>query len=114
MLKKYLTIISMMLFSIAFAQKSGTASFYHDKYDGRKAADGSTFRQTALTCASNVYKLGSKLRVTNTENGKSVIVKVTDTGAFKMPRIVDLSKAAFSQIASLSRGLTNVLVEVID
>ena len=104
----------MMLFSLAFAQKSGTASFYHDKYDGRKAADGSTFKQTALTCASNVYKLGSKLRVLNKENGKSVIVKVTDTGAFRMPRIVDLSKAAFSQIASLSRGVVNVVVEVIE
>lgn len=104
----------MMLFSLAYSQQSGTASFYHDKYHGRKAADGSVFSQYALTCASNVYKLGSTLRVTNTENGKSVIVKVTDTGAFKMPRIVDLSKAAFSQIASLKKGLTKVLVEEVE
>ena len=103
-----------MLFSLAYSQQSGTASFYHDKYHGRKAADGSVFSQYALTCASNVYKLGSTLRVTNTENGKSVIVKVTDTGAFKMPRIVDLSKAAFSQIASLKKGLTKVLVEEVE
>ena len=114
MLKKYLTVLTMMLFSLAFSQKSGLATFYHDKYDGRRAANGSIFRQNALTCASNVYKLGSKLKVTNKENGKSVIVKVTDTGAFKMPRIVDLSKSAFSSIASLDRGIIRVLVEVVD
>ena len=114
MLKKWLTVLTMMLFSLAYSQQSGTASFYHDKYHGRKAADGSVFSQYALTCASNVYKLGSTLRVTNTENGKSVIVKVTDTGAFKMSRIVDLSKAAFSQIASLKKGLTKVLVEEVE
>lgn len=104
----------MMLFSLAFSQKSGIATFYHDKYDGRKAANGSIFRQSALTCASNVYKLGSKLKVTNKENGKSIIVKVTDTGGFRMPRIVDLSKSAFSSIASLSRGTVTVLVELLD
>lgn len=114
MLKKILTVLTMMLFSLAFSQKSGIASFYHDKYDGRKAANGSIFRQSEATCASNIYKLGSKLRVTNKENGKSVIVKVTDTGGFKMPRIVDLSKSAFSSIASLNRGLVAVLVEVLD
>ena len=101
----------MMLFSFAFSQNSGKASFYHDKYNGRKSADGSVFYQTALTCASNVYKLGSLLRVTNTENGKSVTVKVTDKGAFGLPKLVDLSKSAFSQIASLKQGIIKVLVE---
>lgn len=101
----------MMLFSFAFSQQSGKASFYHDKYNGRKAADGSVFYQTAMTCASNVYKLGSMIRVTNTENGKSVTVKVTDTGAFGFPKLVDLSKSAFSQIASLKQGIIKVLVE---
>ena len=115
MLKKCLTVLTIMLFSITvLAQKSGRATFYHDKYDGRKTASGSVFRQSAMTCASNVHKLGSMLRVTNKENGKSVIVKVTDTGGFKMPTIVDLSKSAFSKIASLARGHINVLVEVID
>lgn len=106
----------MILFttSLMLSQKSGISSFYHDKYDGRRAADGSIFHQSAMTCASNIFKLGTKLKVTNKENGKSVIVKVTDTGAFKMPRIVDLSKAAFSQIASLKRGLVAVLVEEVN
>lgn len=101
----------MMLFSIAYSQQTGKATVYHDKYHGRKAADGSTFYQTALTCASNVYKLGTRLRVTNQENGKSVIVKVTDKGTFRLPTIVDLSKKAFSEIASLKQGIIRVLVE---
>ena len=111
MFKQCLTVLMILLFSIAFSQKSGIATFYHDKYDGRKTKSGSIFRQSASTCASNVYKIGSLLRVTNKENGKSVIVKVTDTGAFRMPRIVDLSKSAFSAIASLARGKIEVLVE---
>lgn len=114
MLKSFLTVLMVLLFSFTFAQRAGTASFYHDKYSGRKTANGETFSQKAMTCASNVYKLGSKLRVTNKESGESVIVTVNDTGAFKMPRIVDLSKAAFSQIASLKRGLVAVLVEEVN
>lgn len=111
MLKNILTVLMVLLFSLTFAQRTGTASFYHDKYDGRKAANGSIFRQSGLTCASNAYKFGTKLRVTNKESGKSVIVTVTDRmGA---PRIVDLSKRAFSQISSLKRGLVTVLVEEI-
>ena len=113
MLKTFLTVLMVLLFSFTFAQRSGTASFYHDKYDGRRAANGSIFKQSGFTCASNVHKMGTMLRVTNKENGKSVIVKVTDTGGFRLPRIVDLSKAAFSQIASLKQGLAKVLVEEI-
>lgn len=114
MLKTFLTVLMILLFSFAFSQQTGKATFYHDKYNGRKAADGSTFYQSALTCASNVYKLGSQLRITNSENGKSVIVKVTDTGPFRLPKIVDLSKAAFSQIASLKQGIIKVLVEEVN
>lgn len=114
MLNKFLTVLMILLFSFSFAQKSGIASHYHDKYHGRKTANGQIFSQLAMTCASNVYKMGTKLRVTNKESGKSVEVVVNDTGAFQMPRIVDLSKAAFSQIASLRRGLVPVLVEVIN
>lgn len=114
MLKAFLTTITMMLFSFAFSQHTGKATFYHDKYNGRKASDGSIFYQTALTCASNVHKLGSLLRITNLENGKTVDVKVTDRGPFKYPKIVDLSKAAFSQIASLKQGIARVLVEEIN
>ena len=114
MLKNVLTGLMILLFSLMFSQRTGIASFYHDKYEGRTTANGQTFRQLAMTCASNVYKMGTKLRVTNKESGKSVEVVVNDTGAFQMPRIVDLSKAAFSQITSLRRGLVPVLVEVIN
>ena len=68
-----------------------------------------------MTCASNTFKFGTKLKVTNKENGKSVTVRVTDRGGFtKLGRIIDLSKGAFSQIASTSKGIITVLVEVVD
>lgn len=114
MLKNILTAFVVLLFSLTFAQRTGIASFYHDKYEGRTTANGQTFRQSGMTCASNVYKMGTVLRITNKENGKSVEVRVNDTGAFKMPRIVDLSKAAFSKIASLRKGLVQVTVEVVN
>ena len=115
MLKKCLTVLTMVLFSLTFAQQSGKASWYGVPHHGRKAADGSVFNMNAMTCASNTHALGSKLKVTNKENGKSVIVKVTDRGAFtKLGRIIDLSKGAFSQIASTSKGIITVLVEVVD
>ena len=114
MLKKLLTVLTMMLFSFVFSQQIGMATYYNDKYVGKKTANNSIFSQNALTCASNVHKLGSKLRVTNMENGKSVIVIVTDTGRFKMPRIVDLTKKAFTEIATLKRGIVRVLVEEVD
>ena len=85
----------MMLFSIAFAQKSGTASFYHDKYDGRKAADGSTFRQTALTCASNVYKLGTKLKVSNCirKENRKIQLETKKTSSCQRNRLVSFGEA---------------------
>ena len=102
----------MMLFSLAFSQQTGKASYYSDKHHGRKAADGSTFNMYAMTCASNTYKFGTKLRVTNKENGKSVVVKVTDRGGFsKLGRVIDLSKGAFTKIASLKRGIITVIIE---
>lgn len=107
----------MMLFSLTFfSQQVGKASWYGGTlHHGKRAADGSVFNQNAMTCASNTFKFGTKLKVTNKENGKSVTVRVTDRGGFtKLGRIIDLSKGAFSQIASTSRGIITVLVEVVD
>lgn len=105
----------LFTFSLTFAQQVGKSSWYGVPHHGRKAADGSVFNMNAMTCASNTYKLGTKLKVTNKENGKSVIVKVTDRGGFtRLGRILDLSKASFSQIASTSKGIITVLIEVIN
>lgn len=87
------------------------ASYYSDTFHGRKTASGIIYDKNKLTCASNIHKLGTKLKVTNTENNKSVIVTVTDRGGFSKVTI-DLSKKAFSTIADLKQGIINVKIEV--
>ena len=115
MIKKCLITLSILLFSLSFSQISGKASYYGGQHHGRKTASGEIFNMNNLTCASNVHKLGTKLKVTNLENDKSVIVKVNDRGGFtKLGRVLDLSKGAFAKIADVRKGIIRVLVEVVD
>ncbi len=88
------------------------ASYYSDTFQGKVMRSGAIYDMNKLTCASNTHKLGSKLKVTNLDNGKSVIVKVTDTGSFKKITI-DLSKKAFSKIAELDKGVINIKIKVV-
>lgn len=92
----------------------GQASFYANKFQGRKTANGEIFDQKKLTCACNVLPLGTWIKVTNLRNGKSAIVKVNDRIHPRMRRVVDLSRAAAQKLGFISRGLTRVKVEVID
>jgi len=86
-------------------------SYYHDKYHGRKSANGERFDQTKHTCAANNFDFGTHLCITNKENGKSVEVIVTDRLAKKYKNRIDLSKNAFRKIASLNKGIINAEVE---
>lgn len=78
--------------------------------DGNYTSSGEVFDSNKMTCASNHYKVGTLLEVTNVANGKSVVVKVNDTGAFR-GRKLDLSKGAFSRIANLKQGVIKIKVE---
>lgn len=91
----------------------GMASFYSNKFNGRKTASGEIFSQNKLTCACNVLPLGTWVKVTNLRNGKWVIVKTNDRLHPRMKRIVDLSKAAAVKLGYVSSGLTRVKVEVL-
>ena len=93
-----------------FCLCSFKASYYSDAFHGRKTASGVIYDKNKLTCASNTHKLGTKLKVTNTQNNKSVVVTVTDRGGFSKVTI-DLSKKAFSTIAELKRGIINVTIK---
>lgn len=101
----------------------GVASYYtNESVDprwGGKTKSGEQFDETLLTAAvlpSRWKELrGKKLKVTNKENGRSVVVKVNDTGGFeKYGRSLDLSKAAFESIANPAKGLANVEIEVME
>ena len=107
---KFLTMLVLSLVTVS--SYAATASWYGPGFHGRKTASGEVFNQYAMTTASNSHKLGTKLRVTNTANGKSVVVRVTDTGEFlKYGRTLDLSYGAFRKIADTKSGVIRVKIE---
>jgi rare lipoprotein A len=91
----------------------GTASFYADKFEGKKTANGEIFTQKGMTAAHNSLPLGTWIKVTNLSNHKSVIVKVNDRLHPKNPRLVDLSKTAAKKLGYTGHGLTKVRVDVL-
>jgi rare lipoprotein A (peptidoglycan hydrolase) len=92
----------------------GKASFYGKHYwQGRKMANGQRFDYRKLTVASWGIPLGTMVRITNLENGKSVVVEVTDRGpAHVLHRVADLSQAAAEQLDYIQQGTTMVMIQV--
>lgn len=93
--------------------ETGKASYYAMKYQFRKTASGERFNQLARTAAHRTLPFGTRVRVTNVDNGKSVVVKVNDRGPFLPGRVIDLSRSAFSDVGNIERGLIDVRLEVI-
>jgi rare lipoprotein A len=91
----------------------GYASFYSDKFIGKKTASGEIFSQDKLTCAHNTLPMGTLLKVTNLKNDKSVTVRVNDRLHHRNPRLVDLSKAAAKKLDFKDGGVIKVRVEVL-
>jgi rare lipoprotein A len=85
-------------------KKNAHASYYHDKFNGKKTASGKRFDNSKLTAAHRKLPFGTKLRITNEANGESVIVEIIDRGPFARGREIDLSKKAFMDIASNKRS----------
>ena len=106
--------IAVLTPTLAYAKSVHNASWYGGYFHGRKTASGEIYNKHALTAASNSHKIGTKLKVTNVKTGKCVVVKVNDTGAFaKYNRTLDLSQAAFQQIAPLGQGVVKVTIQVL-
>lgn len=91
----------------------GMASFYADKFVGRKTANGEVFSQEKLTCAHNTLPFGTRIKVTNLKNEKSVVVRVNDRLHHRNSRLVDLSRSAAGQLGLIGAGIIRVKVEVI-
>lgn len=89
----------------------GKASYYHNKYKGKKTASGEKFRQYKRTAAHKTLPLGTKVRVTNLDNGKKVRVTINDRGPFIEGRIVDLTRKAARKIDMLNDGVISVKLE---
>ena len=93
--------------------ESGKASYYALKFQSKKTASGELYDRAKNTAAHKKLPFGTKVRVTNIKNSKSVIVKINDRGPFVKGRIIDLSSSAFSRIANLDAGVIEVKIEVI-
>ncbi len=111
----YIFLITAFLviggFTSIYAQETGNASWYGEAFHGKKTASGEIFNMYGYTAAHKTYEFGTKIKVTNLANDKSVIVTVNDRGPYVGDRIVDLSKKAFSEIAELDEGIIQVKVE---
>ena len=91
--------------------KRGVAGWYHAAFEGRQTANGERFSNDAMTCAHLTYPFGTRLRVTNVRNGKSVVVRVNDRGPFHRSRHIDLTKRAAAELGFMHQGLTTVTME---
>ncbi|MBW2939939.1 septal ring lytic transglycosylase RlpA family protein [Zhongshania aquimaris] len=94
--------------------ETGRASFYADKFQLRRTANGEFYKHELNTAAHKTLPFGKIVKVSNVANGKSVIVRINDRGPFIRGRIIDLSKSAFSSIGNLASGIIKVEIEVIE
>jgi rare lipoprotein A len=93
------------------ATETGKASYYGDRHHGRKTASGERFDQHALTAAHRSLPFGTRVRVTNLSNERSVVVRINDRGPFVRGRIIDVSRAAAERLGMLRAGVVPVRVE---
>ena len=93
--------------------ESGIASYYADKHQNQKTASGERYRHRAKTAAHKKLPFGTKVKVTNVNNDKSVVVTINDRGPFVRGRIIDLSKSAFQKVSDTRAGTAQVKIEVV-
>ncbi|MFH6937259.1 septal ring lytic transglycosylase RlpA family protein [Flavobacterium sp. FlaQc-30] len=132
-MKKIALFIILIISTLAVAQKKATtkepniktekytlykthahASYYNDKFNGKRTASGRRFNNSKFTAAHKKLPFGTKLKITNEKNNKSVIVEVIDRGPYSKRREIDLTKKAFMKIASnKGSGSLKVKIEVL-
>jgi rare lipoprotein A len=93
--------------------ETGVASWYGPDFHHKRTANGERFDMNGLTAAHRTLPFDSYVRVTNVENGQSVVVRINDRGPFVRDRIIDLSATAARQIGMKDGGLAHVRIEVV-
>ena len=91
----------------------GEASYYAPGFEGRPTASGEPYRALELTAAHRTLPFGTRVKVTNLANGRSVVVRINDRGPFHRRRVIDLSRAAAERLAMVRRGRVPVEVRVV-
>jgi rare lipoprotein A (peptidoglycan hydrolase) len=92
----------------------GIASYYADDFNGKKTANGEVYDMYKMTAAHRSFPFNTKVKVTNLENKRSIIVRINDRGPFKLDRIIDLSLAAATQLGMKGSGTAKVRLEVVE
>ena len=109
------TIKPKVVLKLKVYKTKAHASYYANKFNGKRTSSGVRFDNNKYTAAHRKLPFGTKLKITNEENGKSVIVEVTDRGPFSRGRDIDLTRRAFMEIASNKKsGSTIVTIETIE
>jgi rare lipoprotein A len=93
---------------------TGKASWYGDVHHGKKTASGEAYDMHTLTAAHRTLPFGTRVRVTNVDNGRSVVVRVNDRGPLVGGRIIDLSQAAARALGALGSGVFTVRLEIFE
>jgi len=91
----------------------GPASWYGREYHGRPTASGERFNMRAMTAAHQTLPLGTRVKVTNLENGRAVVVRINDRGPFLKGRIIDLSWGAARRLGMVEKGVVKVGLQLL-
>ncbi len=94
-----------------YITETGVASYYSDSFNGKQTANGERFNNKDLTAAHKTLPFGTKVKVLNPKNGKSVKVRINDRGPFVAGRIIDLSKLAAQKIDMINAGILQVVLK---
>ena len=98
----------------AYAAQQGQAAYYSDAYQGKRTANGERYDRNALTAAHRSLPFGTRVNVTNLDNGRDVTVRINDRGPFTRGRIIDLSRRAAQQLGMIRSGTAPVRVTVLN
>lgn len=94
-------------------QMSGYASWYGPGFHGKQTANGERYNQRGMTAAHKILPMGTWVRVTNQQNGQSVVVRINDRGPYKKNRIIDLTETAATKLGFVKEGTAPVKLEVV-
>jgi rare lipoprotein A len=112
-MSEIVTTVRMPKATVLTRIKSGLASWYGDMWQGRRTASGRIFDMNEMTAAHKTLPFGSKVKVTDLRNQRTVIVTITDRGAFFPGRVIDLSLAAARQLRMVNTGVDPVRLELL-
>ncbi len=118
-MKRLIPFVILLLLAVAGTAQQvfvqyGKASFYADKFNGRKTASGEIFRNDQLTAAHLTLPFGSMVKVTNLENHRSIVVRINDRGPYVEGRIIDLTKTAARMLGFVDQGTARVKIELVN